>query len=527
MIVVFGIFLAQSIIWASSKSIILAKTTFHNIQNLNGASFQLASLVSIPDLRNLLTFSRVETIENPLLENQEAIYSALNPGSNDPERNEIFLNPARRVFEDFPENGPDYINQHQISEDLTIPDDGKVIVANLETMSLYLYKDGEKIQEFEILSKGRPGTPWETPPGMFEIRYKTENHFSSIGEVWLPYSMQFFGNYFIHGWPHHSDGTPVPRGYSGGCIRLADEDARAIYQFAELGTKVLVLGTTKETISENQSGYYKVENLNLYPSITSRSYIVADLESGDILFSKDAQTPYAIASITKLMTALVSLETINQYLYTTVSQTAYNTHGWRGNFYVGERILTGDLIFPLILQSSNKAGEVLAEFAGRDNFIRNMNIRAKSLGLENTTFADASGLSPYNISTAYDLLRFSDYVYRYKRYIFDVSNMRTYVNEKHEWPNTHRLTGESFFLGGKNGFTDAARHTLISLVELPVRTILHDNEIIKDFDSENQEPEYTNRKFAIILLQAERTEEDTRKFIDYIKSSVKYVRVND
>lgn len=539
-----GFFMAQSLLFVSKNGFKIASQTIsdirtgdfkliaandfkswsgtisHKIDNLSKAAFN-----GIENLANTISLSRTVTIENVSADSEQGGDFSKIVANNLEYEDAIFTNPAVEVLEDFPTNNPDSINQHKFSEDLTIPDTGKVVVANLETMELDLYKDGEVIESIEILSKGRPGTPWETPPGSFEIRHKTENHFSSIGEVWMPYSMQFFGNYFIHGWPHESDGTPVPQGYSGGCIRLSNEDAKKVYEFVSLNTEVIVLGTTAETISSKQTGYYVINNADKFPKTTSQAYLVADLESGDVLFSRDSDKAFSVASITKLMTALVSLETINQYSYTTVSQDAFDTEGWRGNLSAGERILTGDLIYPLLLQSSNDAAEVLAEFSGRSNFMKNLNQRARSLGLSNSYFDDPSGLSVKNISTAEDLFKLTHYIYRYKKFVFDVTQSESYSNEDHDWPNIHRFAGTDVFLGGKNGFTDEARHTLITLVELGLTSDSGNlNNHIGLISDEDLESGVENRKFAIILLQAEQTHDDTQKIVNFIRNNVEYSR---
>jgi len=86
--------------------------------------------------------------------------------------------------------------------------DGPVrsIDANLETMQLTLLEDGMAIKQFPI---GAIGNPYSgpTPVGSFDIKTKEPNHFSSISKVWMPYSMQFQGDYFLHGWPYWPDGT--------------------------------------------------------------------------------------------------------------------------------------------------------------------------------------------------------------------------------------------------------------------------------------------------------------------------------
>ncbi len=407
-------------------------------------------------------------------------------------------------YEDFPGNEPDSQNKGKISEDLSIPKDGKSIVANLESMTLDLYQDGKIVDSFEILGKGRPGTAWETPPGAFEILYKKENHFSTIGKVWMPFSMQFFGNYFIHGWPYYPDGTPVAEGYSGGCIRLANSDMEKIYNFGDVGTKTIVLGATQDSIAFGEKGSYTIKNQAKFPKITAKSYIVADLESGDVLASYAERVPLPIASLSKMMTALVSLETINQYQETKVSRTAYGTYGAQGNLSTGEKIKISDLLYPLLLESSNDAAEVLAEFAGRKSFIKNMNDKAASIGLAQTEFEDPSGLSKNNISTAEDLFKLVRYIYKYKSYVFEITRLKDYSNDDHTWYSNSKFRNDENYLGGKNGYTDEAHHTLVTLVELPLG-------------------EFEKRKIAIILLNSQKTtEKDTRAIILYLLNNVYY-----
>lgn len=507
--IVTGILFGKVSVIFGNEALAMAKGTYKKIES-----------VEISDFISNISFSRTITVVNDVDDKEEGGDFSTKEEKQD--ESSIFVNPAKMLKENFPKvdtaSGSD---RRQFSEDLTIPNSGKVLVANLESMEIDLYEEGEIVSSHKILSKGRPGTAWETPPGSFEIKYKTENHFSSIGKVWMPFSMQFFGNYFIHGWPHYSDGSQVAEGYSGGCIRLSDADAQDIYNFSEVTTPVIVLGTTEESMSILQNGHYEISNKKLPNNITSRSYIVADLDSGDILFSKDSNTEIPIASITKLMTALISLETINQYNNTNISKSAYDTEGWRGDLEIGESILTGDLIFPLLLQSSNDAAEALAEVVGRNSFINNMNARVKSLDLKQTKFSDPSGLSKLNVSSAFDLYKLAKYIFKYKKYIFEVTQLPKYANDNHSWPNTSHFVGDEYFLGGKNGFTDEARHTLMTLVDLPIKIVKDDTG--KGTRDKAETSEYINRRFAIIVLNAEKTLADTKIFINYLKDNVKYI----
>ncbi|MDP3902175.1 MAG: L,D-transpeptidase family protein, partial [bacterium] len=197
----------------------------------------------------------------------------------------------------------DYENGKNISK-------GKFIKADLSEMRLSLFEDGEKVKDFDILAKGREGSPWETPSGQYSILSKEENHLSSIGLVWMPYSMQFFGNFFIHGWPINMDGTDVPEGYSGGCIRLSREDAGEVFKFAEINTPINIIGGGDN--ADSFSGkYYNLRSGKGRLNISAKAYLAADMESGEILLSENKDDVLPIASITKLVTALVSLDVIN------------------------------------------------------------------------------------------------------------------------------------------------------------------------------------------------------------------------
>src|SRR5690606_19090161 len=141
------------------------------------------------------------------------------------------------------------------------------------------------------------------------ILYKNESHFSSIGEVYMPWSMQFYGNFFIHGWPYYPDGTEVSPGYSGGCVRLSTEDSQAVFEFVDVGTPIFVYDTDLEGDQESISPS-QLSNIPL-PRVSSKAYLVADLTTGEVFAEKQANTPFPIASITKLMTAVVANETIS------------------------------------------------------------------------------------------------------------------------------------------------------------------------------------------------------------------------
>lgn len=120
---------------------------------------------------------------------------------------------------------------------------GKFIDANLETMRMTLFEDGKAMKTYPIAAKGNPRTA-ATREGNFSILVKEENHLSRLSHVWMPWSMQFSGDYFIHGWPYWPNGEKLKSKYSGGCVRLQTSDAQDLYEWADKGTALTVHSTS-------------------------------------------------------------------------------------------------------------------------------------------------------------------------------------------------------------------------------------------------------------------------------------------
>jgi len=394
-------------------------------------------------------------------------------------------------------------NQDNIDQiNFLIPKDSRAIVADLYSMNLSLYENGQLAGSYKILSVGKRGSPWETPVGRYSVITKEENHFSSIGGVWMPYSLQFFGNFFIHGWPYYSNGTPVPRGFSGGCIRLDTNDAKEIFNFSKPSIPVLILNNsedaTQATLANKKFYYLKSDAKNAFPKISADAFLVADLKNNAIILSKNKDKKLAIASITKLMTAVVSLESIDQYKPITITKKMVN-NGNNGKLTIGETMKPGELIFPLLLSSSNDAAIALAEYYGRENFVKLMNEKSNSIGLSNTYFEEPSGISDNNKSTPEDLFHLIQYLYNSKRYVLDVTKLKK-VNE---WKNTNFFAGDKRFLGGKLGYTNEALQTSAAVFSLPLS-------------------EFENQDIAIILLHSNNWKNDTASILNWLQSEVIY-----
>ncbi len=384
----------------------------------------------------------------------------------------------------------------------SVPKTGKFIVADLVTMKLSLYQDGVTTAEYHILTKGKPDTPYETPSGFYSILTKEIDHFNKSAKVHLPYSMQFYGNYFIHGWPYYIDNTPVSMSYSGGCIRLSTDDAARVYEFASRGIGIFVYDSTQTLVSSPLIlGFIAV------PTVSAESFLVADIDTGDVLLEQHADKSRTIASVAKLMTALVANETImfdrkinisNSVLFHTADMTD-NTAETEEQFFVG------DLMYPLLMESNNAIADTISRYYGHREFVRWMNVTAQSLGMSSTRYADASGISPENISTADDLFRLAYYIAHKKSFIFKITRTQTkklvaYNGDVFLLNNFNVFASSTNFVGGKVGNTTVAGDTMVSVFTIPVQGV--------------------QRRVAIIVLKSDDYTADTTKLIGWATQSV-------
>jgi D-alanyl-D-alanine carboxypeptidase (penicillin-binding protein 5/6) len=146
------------------------------------------------------------------------------------------------------------------------------------------------------------------------------------------------------------------------------------------------------------------------PAVSSESAILADLDSGQVLFAEDADRQIPIASLTKIMTALLVLRATSPADVATVSRRAAEPVGAAGlselGLRAGERITVGDLTWALLVQSANDAAVALAEQVSGtvERFVKRMNVTAGRLGMTHTRFRSPSGLDDRGFSSARDLM---------------------------------------------------------------------------------------------------------------------------
>ena len=212
----------------------------------------------------------------------------------------------------------------------------------------------------------------------------------------------------------------------------------------------------------------------LVPDIRAAAAILLDPTTGAVLWQENAQEKRSIASITKVMTAVVFLEDqpdLSQVVTVERGDTyAASTTYLRAN----ERITLDNLLHLTLIASDNAAARALARLShgGTATFIERMNSKAKELGLESTSFTDPSGLQAENMSSAYDLSRLITYASSDARIApimrtaeYTVATNRRTINIH----NTNRLVidGDVTVMAGKTGFISKAGHCLVTLLQMP------------------------------------------------------------
>jgi len=357
--------------------------------------------------------------------------------------------------------------QHLAAAQADFISDGRTFIdIDLTEMTLDLYTGGTVARSFSVLTKGKEGSWWETPIGLYQVQLKKSNHFSSFGHVHQPWSILFHGNFFVHGWPYYPNGAPVASSYSGGCIRLDTNDARTLFDEVAIGTPVVVRdsGLTADSVT------YTSAPTSTPLLLDARAHLVVDLDSGDVLMASSADKVLPIASITKLMSAVVALEQTNLDRTVVVPDTAL-VFTSRERYAAGQQVPAYDLIYPLLTESSNEAALTIAHDFGESRFNMLMNAMADSLGMASTTFVDAAGRGAGNVSTASDLAVLARYILEYRAHVFDITASRFGGNSYYGQPimsdlgNFNFFASDETFLGGKTGQTQAANETMLAVFE--------------------------------------------------------------
>ena len=220
----------------------------------------------------------------------------------------------------------------------------------------------------------------------------------------------------------------------------------------------------------------------LDPQVQAKYAILIDADSFYPLYKRDAYTAVPIASTTKMMTALLTLERHTPGDLVTISRKASLQIGSTTGLLPGEVLTVGSLLMALLIQSGNDAAYALAEQDGSvEQFVLDMNAKAREIGMRATEFKDPAGLNDDGSSSAFDLAVLAARLIEDKRITGitatpEATIVSTDGRQHHLLKSSNRLVTEELYfpgvMGVKTGFTPAAGHTLVAAAERDGRRLV-------------------------------------------------------
>jgi len=264
-----------------------------------------------------------------------------------------------------------------------------------------------------------------------------------------------------------------------------------------------------KNLSNIGSEFFPVRNwLIEEPEISAKSAIIvnfkADSKKGDILYQKNPNQVLPIASLTKIMTAIIALENFNPEEIIRVSENSVTITSDKGGLIRDEDLKVKDLLYIMLMESSNDAAMALAEDNPRltyPEFINLMNSKAKEMGLKNTSFVEPIGLSPENKSTVLELSNLTKYALNLPLLSEILKTSQTVVSSTdnkfiHNLTNTNKLLNKiPEIIGGKTGYTEEAGGCMLTVLNI------------------------SNNYLITVVLSATQRENDSEKLINWVQEA--------
>jgi len=224
----------------------------------------------------------------------------------------------------------------------------------------------------------------------------------------------------------------------------------------------------------NKRCQFDFDKVQQGPYLNLKSALLVNYDNGEVIYAKNADMRRPIASITKLVTAMVLLDKNVDMKATAVIAGEDARRSSRSRLRVGYELTLEDLLVAALMNSDNRAARALAKAVSGsiEAFAAEMNRKVKSLGLKNTYFVEPTGLDSRNVSTAHEVAKILHYAYRYPKIASITASRKQRVKVQNrqntylQMANTNLLVVSRYdVLTGKTGFIRAADYCLASLVE--------------------------------------------------------------
>ena len=226
------------------------------------------------------------------------------------------------------------------------------------------------------------------------------------------------------------------------------------------------------------------------PQITASAYVVGNVVTGKIYLQKNASVVLPVASMSKLITAIAATDTLSPDTRIQITDQEYDVASDTSKIVPRESFTVLELLYPMLLNSSNVAAEALASTTDRAKFMELMTSYAWEVGMPSTFFADPSGINPRNQSTASDFFALARYLYKYRPDILAITRIprisvaTTTDHMAHDFISIHPFVSDPAFLGGKTGHTPEAGDTMLTIMKIAGQPVAI---VILGADSGNRE----------------------------------------
>lgn len=248
------------------------------------------------------------------------------------------------------------------------------------------------------------------------------------------------------------------------------KSSQAVLSNIDLGRSIYTAQQEEDIIDTPEIPFAQMFSTSTKSTIGASAYLIKDITHNTILAGRNQDQLLPIASLAKLITAIVARQNIEADTRITIGPKVMSTYGNTAGFKDGEVFTAQDLYYPLLMVSSNDAAEALAMTYGRAKFIKLMNDFAQSIGAYHTYIADPAGLSPNTVSSAGDLALILSWITYNDPEIMNITKLKTKTIRSHTWVNPTHFLSWSYFAGGKNGYIPEANKTTAALFSFSTST---------------------------------------------------------
>ncbi len=387
----------------------------------------------------------------------------------------------------------------------TIPLEGRVISIDMRDKELFLYDDGRRVRRFPVVAVATEGVG-EVPSGSYTVGGLEPRHMSRTSGAWATFAVSFGENYAIQGGDEEDDGSVV----------LDERDAKDVYDFARTGMKVIVArGASRGDFAPSR---HLLIGKGKPPLIAAESFVVADVDTGEVLWSRKADERLRPGRIATFATALTAIENLDQYKNVRMGELLLPGRAAdRRPPSRDDELPLGALLYPLLFDANETAARALEEELDRAGVASYVNERARAIGMDSTEFSNGNVLT-MSTSSASDLLALLTHIATRQPFLLAISRddeHAIYAEDgevRYRWVNKNPwvLSRDDGYLGGLGAIEQGASGSGMFLFSLRLS-------------------EFSHRRIAFIIANSEDLVEDVARMRAFVERSYRYgsLRIGD